>query len=480
MLYALTVYNPSPLRWLLFLFCFLGFVLPFAISLQFTKTSFLVAQGALFLLCATLYGSFTRAASPGRTFARIMCVVFLLSLSISIRVESLYLVLALGTPALLHLVYKAWCARGARLFVVLIMGLGSLVVLIDSFGTRGYSQKPEWTNYLEITRLRRSIAEYGSATYYERSKQLFDDIGWSKNDYDMLMDSFWVDPEIYSLENFRKIRNQFPVVDLESIPRLPKVVDFAFNHWSGAHLLWTVVAMASGIALIEIGTRQALVCFGLTAGVVICTLVFFGIFLKLPERIYQPSIMFLCWSALLFSAVPDSLFEKRSWVQPRTLLGLASIALSVLLIGLSENTPLRRNLNVGQSRLQDNGALRESLLRLQPRKEQIFLTWGAQFPYEHILPFEGREYLEEFRPIGIGAGNQSPMQTEMLGKQGIVDVYRALFEREDVFITVRPDSTRATLLKNYLRQHYGVDTRVAEYFDDGVLFFGRVVLVSRD
>jgi len=152
------------------------------------------------------------------------------------------------------------------------------------------------------------------------------------------------------------------------------------------------------------------------------------------------------------------------------------VVLSVLL--LRSETSLATAIIIRRTTVQDNSALRTALLRLNPTSTQTFVAWGAAFPYEAILPLEHHGYLRSLKVIAVAAGNQSPVQQRMFETQGIADLHRALFERDDVFLSFRSEKLQGVLLTKYLAEHYKAAVTLSMVFEVPPLQFWQVRHVS--
>jgi hypothetical protein len=143
---------------------------------------------------------------------------------------------------------------------------------------------------------------------------------------------------------------------------------------------------------------------------------------------------------------------------------------------MRSDTSIAKILTFSRTVRQHNTDLRAALVHLNPHPSQTFVVWGAAFPYEAILPLEHHGYLQNLRILGLGASNQSPMQQRMLEAQGIHDLHRALFERQDVFLSLSPERGEDKLLEQYLAEHYGVTVTVTPYWQEGLLRLWKVTL----
>jgi len=478
MLYALIIQGVSIERVLLFVLCLISFALPVLIRLQFTKTSFLVGLSGIFLLYATLLQQPSPWLMLAKTLTRLLGVVLLLTLSFLIRKESLYLVVSLSIPLLLYLAWQTWRARTFSLLLITMLAVGLLLSGLDYGHQRAYAQDPEWRRFNELLRLKSQFIDYNNIQYNPETQPYFTAVGWSENDYQMLIRWFYVDPVRYSPEHLRAIIAHFPAM-AKPPAHVQQALLVLFSRLHTDGVLWVTIPLLLGIALLGLRSKGlVLVLFAtvVVAGVIMVVLM---IFLKLPERIYQPIVMAVGWYALLLSTGDRSLNNQERFPRIINACGLFFIAITILL-HLCLNSPLAQAVTFSYLTASANRALRAAFVQLTPQSSQTFVSWGGAFSYEAILPLESKDYLRNFRLIGLGATNQSPLQQRLLAAQGIPDLPRALFERDDVFITFRPDMDAATYLATYIAEHYGVRVTAIPVFDSGPVHFSQVRRVKDD
>src|SRR5690606_16022840 len=77
-------------------------------------------------------------------------------------------------------------------------------------------------------------------------------------------------------------------------------------------------------------------------------------------------------------------------------------------------------------------ALREAMVRLAPRPDQLYVILGCQYPYHDILPFQDVAFLRPLR--ALGTYHHSGFNRVRMREYGITDVYCALYERDDVLL----------------------------------------------
>ncbi len=486
MLYAMLARHFSVRRLCLFLVCFLFFAIPFVISLQFTKTAFLVGLAGIFLLYTALLAHLSGEGGPARTVFRVIVAGLLLLLSFAMRKESLLLVGVLSAPLLVDLGWKARRSGALAAPLGSIAGIGVLLLALVDAHARAY-RAPEWQTCNEILPLKSWFTDYNRVPYNRHTKEVFDDVGWSENDYWMMVFWFYVDPATYSPEKLEAIVSRFPAMSLRTIS--PAVSALAVG-LIREPLFWVATPLLIGIAFLGGFTKRRDAGIVLVATVVLAlsVMVFMVAFLKLPQRVSQPILTAPCWLALLLAKgrdpgpEPDPEDEdegedEEDESRPGRRLevaGILLVVLSVLLVLFMPRVPHKFALGRSRFAVQENRDLRAALQRLDPRPSQTIVAWGATFPYSAILPMEPKDYLRDLRIVAVGSSNQSPVQQRMLDAQGIDDVVRALFERDDVFITPAPVSAGNVGLRRYIDEHYRVPVEITTHFQEGPLHLLRV------
>lgn len=481
MLYALIIRGGSFKRILLFVLCLVSFGLPLLIRLQFTKTSFLVGLSGIFLLYATLMQPTSPRITPGITFTRLLGAALLLTLSFLIRKESLYLLLLLSVPVLLQLAWQTWRARTLSLLLPTTLAVGLLLAVFDYSHQRTYAQDSEWRRFNELLRLKSQFIDYNGIPYNAESQPYFTAVGWSENDYQMLMRWFYIDPVRYSPEHLRAIIAHFPTL-AKPPAHIRRSLLVMFFRLRGDGTLWITVPLLLGIVLLGLRKGNLVSVLLATTAVAGAVMVMLMVFLKLPERLYQPIIMAVCWFAMLIGEESPSPIKRRQVTWGLNACGIVFVVLALISVLTHDNTPLKQAQTFSRLTVRDNRALRAALLELAPQPSQTFVSWGGAFPYEAILPLENKDYLKNFHLIGLGASNQSPLQRRTLEVRGITDLHRALFERDDVFIAFLPSTVSEDqgLLTTYLAQHYDVQVTITPTFQEGPLHFWQVRRASTE
>jgi hypothetical protein len=475
-LYAVLLKEFSWRRVSLVLLCLVSLGLPFALGLQFTKTAFLVGLSGALLLATTLHQHATRSATRGQLLRRLVAATLLLMLALTIRRESLHLVGVLSLPLFTWLAWTAWQSQRLPVFLGVCASVSLVLVLLDATHFHRYAQDPAWHRFSVLNPLKSEFIDYKHIPYTAATRPYFQEVGWSENDYHCLMNWWYVDPQVYAPEKMHAIAAHFPLTTRFTADSLNAVASLATCLDGGA--IWIVVPLCAALALFGLRNFAAWLILLATLGATGLTLVLFSVFLKLPLYVCQPILTAPCWIALWLSEdIPESR-PASPWHFVRQVTGglLVGVVFGVLLF--RSDTPLAKGITGSQVTVKRNHQFREALARLSPTPTQTFVAWGEGFPYEAILPLERHGYLDNFRVVAVAAGNQSPIQRRMLEIQGIADLHRALFEREDVFLSFRSKDVQGMLLTRYLAEHYAVSITLTPIFDRPPLRFWKVTRVS--
>ena len=471
-LYAVLLKGYSWQRVGLCLLCVISLGLPFVISLQFTKTAFLAGLGGLLLLATTLQQDSSCHTSSHRRFFRLASGIFLLILSLLIRNRSLMLACVASLPVVGFLAWSAWKTRTTRLFLTVLACVSLVFLTLEFIALDIYSQSPGWDRFSQLNPLKSAFLDYRHVSYTSATQPYFQEVGWSENDYRCLMSWWYVDPQVYSPEKMQAIVAHFPPTTRSSAEIHTALRSFA-NHCLAEGTTWVVVPLCAALALLGLRNLPALLVLLTTLGGAGLLLVLLAVFLKLPPYICQALLITPCWVALWLS---DNCQEpgttSSSWHFVRQVGGGLLVGVVLVVLLLRSDTPLAKAVTTSRTIIPTNLALRKALAHLAPTPSFTFVIWGS-FPYEAILPMESHAYLQGLRGIAVAALNQSPVQQRMLKAQGISDLPRALFQRDNIFISF-DTKNQVTLLTRYLVEHYGVVVTLTPVFDDPPLRFWKV------
>jgi hypothetical protein len=421
--------------------------LPSLLIVQFTKTAFLASLAGLMLLLAPAGGA------PHRSRLAELAGAALVVLGSLIRFESLLMACLMALPVVvagaLRLRREAW-----RPAVPLA---ASLVVAVALYGLNAayYARDPEWKDFYAYNALRVQFTDY-HRYHSEAAGPTFEAAGWKPVDLNMLESWFFADPDKYSLATLRKIVAEAPRVPPASPWRVAAVMVSQIGNnylllrlalagcaaivltwgrpWPFLPLALFALAFAAGVALSTWFWITTRVAFSLLAGV----LALMGL---RPERNDSPG-----------AARRDGLAGK---------ILLAGVAiLAVGLTGWALNDMARID-----ARHRDNHRKTARLVaQLEPRPDQLFVCWSDQFPFEHLVaPLADLGTLRDFRCVSLSWILPTPITSRRMHEYRLPDVYRAIWERPDVYLVASRDLV--VMYQFYVEQNYNVRVRCRPTFD---------------
>jgi len=431
----------------LFLAAFLCFYVNLFASLQFTVTSSLAAQGA-FLLGAALWRE-GRRDRGGWALVGGLCV-----LSFLIRADAFLLTLLAALPLLLAagasrpLPWReVWKEHRSHLLT-----LGSILLFISLFGSLWYRSDPAWREFQAFDRERVEMQDYRIHTYDERTRPFFEKVGWTRNDYEMFKDWYFLDPSLYNLDTLRELKRNFPSAGLAEKPSSYKDFrDLLRDHW-----VWTALALAlTFILLSPVATRGRLL---FQVAWVLALLAALLYFLRLPDRVAWPLMALPLGAALITAETPAG--PSRKGLDPWTSMIGAFFLLLVLVLGLRSLVPYHR------SNTQLRGmetVLKADVVRLSPREDQLFVVWDSSFPFEGYGVLDDLEGFRGFRLFTLAVYQRTPNARKMLEKFHVRDLLKDLVDRPDLFLICTPQE--GAMYQRHMMEKHGSKVYAERYFE---------------
>jgi len=449
LLYALIIRGFSWTRLLFFLIYFAGIEVFFITNLQFTITAILAGQTGIILFLSALEDSRSRCS-----WIMLFISILLILISCMIRRKGCYLVSLLSIPVLLvTFVETIKRIPEKRLlikkYVVFITVAAVLAATAVQFNRMYYNTNPEWKRFYTINALKGQFIDYNRASYTNDTKYIFDEVGWSYNDFKMLMTWFFADTEVFSTDKMENVLSVFPPHKPVSDPLA--VLKTLKNVLADSYVLCILFVLFA--FHIDFRRRQDLLKAFLTFFAVVITAYLMILFLKLPARVYLPMFSF---SAALALFLADRKIAFKHNVLNIIGLVVLVIALCTLPVTLGEQYKNGKAISL------KNRYLKEELLKINPQKDQLFYTWGHVFPHQYVLPFDTVEYLSNFKLIGISSILHTPFTTRRMEEFDIEDLYTGLYEKDTIFLIAYP-----SYLPNYIQyvqEHYGVDVQAEIHY----------------
>jgi hypothetical protein len=446
-IYVLLRIRPSIRQTLVIALFLAAIMMPCLAKIQFTKTAFLASSAGLLLFLAPLLGVASRARLTDG--AGIMLIVF----GSLIRLESLQMACVMALPA------AGMAARGKlRVAAGRILLLAIALILVAggrAFNASYYACDPRWRDFFAYNALRAEFTDY-DRYYASTGGPAFEEVGWQPIDLRMIKNWAFADPERYSLAKLRQIVTQAPA---DPPALLVKVAGSVLGQVSVNSELLRLCLAAVGVTLLAVDRRGPFLAAALFAQAFVIAVLLAGWYWITPRVAFSLLMgVFIGIVACTSGDVKRSGMGQRR-ILDKLLMGLVACLTVTLLvwmcIGLATTSSTWRDQHKeGES----------ALLQLKPRSDQLFVVWADQLPYELLVtPYSDPDGLRDFRCVALSWLTPTPFTTERLQAFHISDIYRAIWERSDVFLVAVRDLV--TIYEDYVLQHYDQKVDCQVVFD---------------
>ena len=284
-------------------------------------------------------------------------------------------------------------------------------------------------------------------------QDVLDKVKWSKNDYELMMCWFYVDPLKYNAESMKSLSEQIHSV------RSPKetISKFFEGFWSSKR--YTLIGLSILIyLLLRVPTKDKL-------EIAILLFSFLGVIgylstrMHLPHRVFVP---FLFYAVML--GVVITLYKNNSWKLPdnkilkSAIIGAFTVAFSFQVYG---NKILINITNT--NRLSYN----ETIASLKNHDDKVFIVPNCAYPYLGIPIFTHPKNLELGNIVFTGWLIQLPPFNQMLAKYNIKNITKDLYERDDLYLTI----TCGYLIQHFIKENYNDDIKIVRFDEPGFSYF---------
>ena len=453
--YAISRLNPRLSAVGLWLVSFVLFYLNVIVSPQFTICAgYLAIAGTLLLFVAAVKPYPTR---KGNLYALTIASALLILAGL-IRISSLVLVLVLMSPLYGYALVSHFAATFRRLAPTLCCVL-LISALLQWRQQVYYEHSSGWEQFYRYNNVRADFIDRRKIGWNKSTEPFFQQIGWSWNDLAMLKSWFYLDPRVYSLQNLLFISQHTSLSPRPEVawPKLLFDLRRSFLSYPGiAILVLFVLLLIKSIGITRWFSLLALPW---------CLSLFFGIELierHLPHHVWIVMLFGLYAIQLaLWCQTSEKRLRHRSMngrLTSRILFALVAIPYAICCGGqIKAVSELSATHQYFQKRFRDDMA------RLQPRVNQLFVIWGAAFPYEEYqLPTQAAPVTSNMQILGLGVGSHEPFVQNRLKSFGIDNLYQAFYTRDDVFIICNGRAKR--LLIQYIWEHYHTSVEIRTVF----------------
>lgn len=446
----------------------------FLVNLQFTSTANLAGIAAGMLLLQ-LVGHAQKSHLEQVVLAA--AAALLLVWGGLIRSDAFMLAAMLVCPVLVVTYWLGSASRRAAVSACLSLCIAAgLMFFAERYHQDCYSD-PKWQAFYEYNPLRVKFNDEQWVKYTRESKQIFDQVGWSKNDYEMIVNWYFDDP-LYDKEKLSSILNSYPwMLDRN----LGKTLSLTLKDiWRQRTIRAICLLLPAMLLFLDFRQRRYWPCAA-AAVTAVGLLLAIVVFRKAPpERVFMPVLAF-SWLVLLYSLAPCwragearrrtlsrivqstiAAWQVQNWTwwKPRWRKHLALRIITILLVtGLSVS--ITKQMRIGNAHALDQAQYEKMLVDIRPATdapERLVLTFGGDFPFEHQSAlFGGNDYCG-LHFYCIGWPQRTPFAERMKQHYNIKSVGQALAEKHDLLVFV--NSGAYDRIMQYLVDHYNSALRI--------------------
>lgn len=446
----------------------------FLVNLQFTSTGCLAGiTGGLLLLQVLRHAWPSRGEQTALAIAGALFLVW----GGLIRSDIFPLTLLIVCPMLLTAIWASSFRREAAIGVSLSLALAcGAMFFAQRFHEATYSDQA-WKDFYQYNPLRIKFNDEQWVNYLPENKHVFDQVGWSKIDFEMIQGWYYDDPQ-YDHAKLSAVLNNHTWALERDIPRTLQVA--AKEMLRNTAFVGMLFAMLGAPLFFVRGQRRFAVCgaaFVSAWGMMLAITLFKK---APPERVYMPVLAYP-WLVALFTLAPGwrgvptqrGAFARLmqqfrtswrvrnwSWFKPGAMRHMALRTVSLLIfIGLVMS--VRKQQRVGREHARHVAQYTKMLDEMRPdaaESERLILTFGSDFPYEYQAALFGRNDYSGIRFFSLGWPQRTPIAERMKAHFQIETMGRAIATNPRLKLVIHPNAYIRII--DYLAEHYSSALRI--------------------
>jgi len=420
-------------------------IAPLIASVQFTISATLAGGASALLALAEMGAARRRKAVLGMAL-----LLFVAGLLIRPMGGAAGALLAVGL-SLPHLRRRKWWWAHA----LGILGTVSVAFLAAQYvDVVLYGMRAEWDAYFRFNWIALALLEWGSDASNTLAGSIRQSVGWTANDWSMLLNSWGVDPVVHG---FGRVSHAYQVqtAALNQVGTLSLMFARIGNYSSGSLRALVessgLMAITGGLLSVAYATRRSAVqvvavlllfwatCFALDVA-----------FARLPWRLLGPM------QVLFVAATLITIGASR---------GAASPLLAILSLGavVATTVPvLTAEAREAGSRLNRSQAVEGEVAQLRRLSPSLVIFYGSRFPREYWWrPFHHPPV--ELPAVALGWNNQNPQLHHYLSATGRQPLLRALCTDPSIFVVA--DKDPLTLVTTYMHEHFNTAVQWTQVYD---------------
>lgn len=459
LLYAILLLKRNRFTVFSYLFFYLAVGVYFISHLQFTTTAFMVGLAGLTLVIVSLFQDQRGKHLPWLKWEGAACLIY----ASLIRYPSLQMLCLASLPLVVVIGWKL--ARSVELKPYLLPAFLAVCGVLGAqyYDRQYYQQDAVWRDFLPYHSVTALLINYTQIPYFEPTKPIFDEVGWSNTDYGMLREWVYLDQDTYSLERLQQFKQKTDALKLSKFPQVKKAWLHSARH-AVVHPVFLLCLYAT-IVFNRLNQRQtwqrSIIRWTLLWGVLIMIMLI--IYLKLPSRVLTCLIAVPFYFTLLLNQTGWNVTDD---TQPRTRGILFKTGVAILLLGCAL-------LVWDQKKWSDhlvarNAGFKQNLTEMLHRwPEKVFVSMWM-FPIDCFLPYDNQSQIRDLKFLFLNGLQHSPHFQNKLRAYEIQLPMDELIDSDQLLLITR--EKQVPLITSYLKQHYkGAIRLILKYRGEGFL-----------
>jgi len=419
------------------------------VNLQFSISASICCTSGLLLLFNDFLSNNNETNNKGSV---LISGILLFSLGVMIRFTgasliALLMITASGISLALNR-FKNWKSFGIKTIITFILLIG-----IDKTNEMLWKIDDDQSDFYSFQQVRGKLSGNKplDVLSFDERKKILQEISWSSNDYNCLNYFFVTDEDVFSTEKLTFLLSKAPFIKKISFTKVSKNIGEIFADLSAYS------AIIFALLLIPFLFREPLKVVRLMFYVALVIAILFLInylFRTPPPRIYFGLFVLLVWKSLLLVKTKKRV-TLRSMMIPLLIFGVAGVFIAKQ---MGQQFEKKKEMQY-KNQMVHNYC--DQLRRIG--KENLFVSWGASFPWEFIKPFEDLSFIKDLSIFSIGSVSRDPASMKLLDNFEIDKLGYALATREDIYL-IAGGTIRNQRLKTFIKEHHDLTVDYEEVF----------------
>ncbi len=454
LVYLLFKINKSSKSLIFALLLSLFFISISYLQLQFTMVSGLLTLSGISIL---LFSGSINFEKKLYSYSFLVFGLCLFIFGTLIRFDNLYLVIMLFLPFILILIINHFFKNKIKkMFKTTIFIIITLVVsfLLKYYNDFNYNNDYNYKNYLTYNNLRGKLQDNQILNLQDEKtiKNVLKSIGWSENDYNMLLHYFFYPNDVFSSEKLNKIVNHQEIKNNLIKYYINKLL-IAINHFPKIFLridnIITIFLFIISILIYHNQVKNKYFWFFIIWAILVIILVS-TLTKPIPLRVLYTILSFLIFMPINLKIISNNKINNNVLNKKKNTI---LIILSLLLV-IFGSIFLWRVSNI-------NKIIQKEFIYFTEKLSLPinYVNKGGSYPFQYYPPYMDISKLKNFSTIGLGWGTAHPANVKIFSELNIQDIHLDLIYKKDLFLITIHDinDSAKDIFKIYMKEHYNLD-----------------------